>query len=417
MKIQSFVLRAGISAVLLGSALACSSPAAKPTTVDRPDTWVEGREVGGGESASAPLDFSLSITKQLMSEEKPGENTFASPFSVMAALTLALNGAGGETYAEMAKLLGADGISTESWNKSMLALRKDLEGGADNRVTLSIANAMWLGKGESVGKLFIERNKEYLDAEVQTLDFASPAAVDAINDWVNEKTNERIPTIVNSLDPATVAVLANAIYFDAKWSSEFKPKDTHDATFTHADGSESQVKMLSQFGSEMYGEFDDYQALRKPYGKGRFAMTIVLPAEGKDASVITPLLESEAWKTLQDSLQQKSGSFEMPKLEIEWDKSLKQTLMSMGMTQAFGGADFSGIASNLFISDVLHKTFLKIDEEGTEAAAVTAIMLEKSAAPHRPDDPFSMICDRPYFIAITDTQTGAILFAGMINKP
>lgn len=411
-----------VSALLLAfTALACTSTATDPKTAERQDTWVQGTELGRGSDqalSSLPQDFALDLTKEMLSETAADENLFISPFSVMVALTMALNGAGGDTYAEMADVLGAADVSTESWNRSMETLLEALGGGADERVELAIANAMWLAQGEPIGELFIKRNEQYLGSEVKSLDFKNSSAVDVINDWISDHTNERIKDIIAELDPATIAVLANAIYFNAEWSKKFKAKDTHDAVFTQASGAQLDVQMLAQGGRALYAQSEDYQALRKPYGDGRFAMTVVLPAEGKGTGAITPLLEAGAWQELQDSLTMQEGRFEMPKLEIEWGgESLVEPLRALGMNKAFGGADFSGIAPNLFISDVIHKSFLRIDEEGTEAAAATVVIIERTSAPMQPEDPFEMICNRPFFIAITDTQSSAILFSGMINKP
>lgn len=367
--------------------------------------------------AQAQNNFGLKLHQQLVLE-KPNQNLFISPTSVSLALSMAYNGSSGETSQAMAKALGWDGMTMEQINQGNQTMNSLLER-AGSGIQLSIANSIWTRKGNKFKDSFLKVNKDYYDAEVSELDFNSPKSVDTINKWVKKHTNNKIPTILDKpFDSQDKMAIVNAIYFQGGWKDEFSPSATKDEPFHYVDGSSKNVPMMSRTGSYEYLKEADYQAIRLPYGEGQMDMLVVLPSE---ASSLSKLHES-LWRDpsrLQKPFRSSIGEIKLPRFKLEYGSPLVPALTKLGMQIAFDStrADFSKMASQqLFIGNVVHKTFLEVNEKGTEAAAATAIMMTGTSAPE-PTTPFQMVVDRPFFIAIEDRQTGAWLFTGSIYTP
>jgi serpin B len=351
------------------------------------------------------------------------DNVFLSPASISICIGMAYNGAGGQTASEIASILGASTMTLEDYNEANLTLTARLAdtGGG---ITLSIANSMWLRKGMSIREGFVERNEKSFGAGVFELESAKE-----INDWVKEKTEGMIDSILDSVSPDDIAVLINAIYFKGEWTVEFEEKDTMDKQFHSPDG-ERTVPMMKRRDEKLpCAENDLFQAVRLPYGKkaseddigGGASMYVLLPVRGKTLEDLTAKLTPETWKEWTGSISMREGTIELPRFKAEFFTSLNSTLKNMGMKEAFGKrADFSRLCEcrpgQVYISDVLHKAVIEVNEKGTEAAAVTAIVIRTTSAMPT-EKPFHMVVDRPFLLAIVDDETGLILFMGAISDP
>ena len=247
------------------------------------------------------------------------------------------------------------------------------------------------------------------------LDFSDPASADVINDWVAEKTNDKIDEIVQApIDPMTVMFLINAIYFNGTWTYEFDPALTEMAPFHSKDGSTGQVMMMAQEADLLYGWTESYQVVDLPYGGGAFTMTIVLPREDVDLDALIAALDAEGWAGLTADLEVTGLKLFLPRFKLEYEKVLNDALKALGMEVAFsGGADFSGIAPDrqLYISSVKQKSFVEVDEEGTEAAAATVVEIREVSIDGGPPQ---LRIDRPFLFALRERLSGTILFLGKV---
>lgn len=344
-------------------------------------------------------------------------NILISPSSVAMALAMTYNGANGTTQQAMAEALELQEISLEELNQANAALIAALEN-ADPNVRLSIANSLWGRQDFSFNSDFLKRNQEFYNAEITTLDFTSPEAVTRINNWVNANTAGKIPTIVDRIDPDLVLFLINAVYFKGNWTAPFDATATIDRPFYLLDGTEKQHPMMQQQGRYRYAETDQFQAVSLPYGNRRFSMYIFLPKPESNLSEFQSALTAENWETWMTQFSSRSGSIEIPRFTFEYSSTLNQALQAIGMEIAFSEvADFSNLSeTSTTISEVKHKTFIEVNEEGTEAAAATSVGISPTSA-RPPDPPFELRVDRPFFLAIRDDQTGTLLFLGSVVEP
>ncbi|CAG7629334.1 serpin family protein [Paenibacillus allorhizosphaerae] len=363
--------------------------------------------------------FGLSLHRQMVLEDK-GSNVFLSPTSVSMALAMTYNGSAGDTKRVMAATLGWTGMSAEEVNQGYKTVKALLEK-TGKGVELNVANSLWGRKGKPFHKAFLELNRSFYDAKVTELDFNNPKAHETINSWVDKQTRNKIPSILNKpLNPDDDLVLVNAIYFKGQWKDEFAPSSTKEESFKLIDGTDKKVSMMSRTGTYEYLQEKGFQAIRLPYGEGQMSMLVILPDESSSLSALHDLLWSDATRW-QKPFERKVGEIRLPSFKLEYGKPLDKALQSMGMGLAYdpGKADFSGIASvppNLYVGQVMHKTFLEVNEKGTEAAAATSVTM-KTASAEVPKAPFLMNVNRPFFMAIEDSQTGAWLFAGSIYSP
>jgi serpin B len=259
-------------------------------------------------------------------------------------------------------------------------------------------------------------NVAFFNAVVTALDFSDAGAADTINAWVEEKTHGKIDTIVEPpIHPLTVMFLINAIYFKGTWTYEFDPDDTREATFHTGSGQDKTVEMMNLSGELPYLETEDFQAVRLPYGYELFSMTVLLPKGERSADDLMTGFNQENWNNWMDGFATEDISLSLPKFEIEYKLKLNDILIALGMQDAFDPlqADFTGIRATgeLYISEVKHKTYVKVNEEGTEAAAVTSVEVKELSA--RPP----MVVDRPFLFVIHDSHSRALLFMGKIVDP
>lgn len=361
--------------------------------------------------------FALDLYRFVAEEEG---NIFYSPYSISLALAMTYAGARSETEAQMADVLHFD-LPQDRLHPAFNALDLALasRGEEEEGFRLHIANAVWGQEGYEFLSDFLQTLAENYGAGLRVLDFkAEPEESRAIiNDWVAEETEERIEDLLppGTIDPNTVLVLTNAIYFNAAWEHPFQEGATKDGTFYLLDGQEVTVPMMKQEKFLAYGEGDDYQALELRYEGEELSMVILLPQEG-EFEEFEGTLDARRIEAMVQDMEFTSVNVTMPKFSFEWDVSLEEALAAMGMPAAFGaGADFSGMTGSpdLFIDDVVHKAFVAVDEEGTEAAAATAVVMAESA----PLSPAEFTVDRPFIFLIRDRETGTILFIGRVMDP
>lgn len=387
-----------------------------------------GTSVGNSEVqakvVSGPLPESIDrLAFKLMNQvagEDAGKNVFLSPASLEIALAMTMNGAGGDTLSTMSNTLELQGLSADEVN----AANKDMTdwlGQLDPKVTLEIANSLWARQGIRFSPAFLAKNKEFYRARVESLDFDSASATETINAWVSEKTKGKIKEIVQPpIDPQTILFLLNAIYFKGQWTSQFNKSSTRDGDF-HASGGTKKVPMMSQTGKFKYMEDGEFQAIFLPYGAGKTGMYIFLPSASTGLTDFIQSLTPENWTQWMTRFSESEGDLSMPRFKLEYEKALKDTLTAMGMGVAFTDrADFSnmlvaGSPDKPYIQQVKQKTYADVNEEGTEAAAVTSVEVGVTSMPA--GNHFSMKVDRPFFFAITDEAGKVILFEGAVVNP
>lgn len=363
-------------------------------------------------------NFALNLFGVTCREEENKPRVFISPYSISEALTMTYNGAAKATADSMAKVLGYEGMKTEEINAYCKTLRTTLLS-LDPKVQLSIANSIWYRLGFEVQPSFIDVNKTWFDAAVQGLDFTSPKAPETINKWIADKTRNRITNVIQEIDPATVMFLVNAIWFKGMWTNRFDTKNTVEKDFYCPGGKTVKASFMQQENSFRYYSNSVFAMAEMPYGQGNYAMLVVLPNEGKTTDDVLDILDSDNWTEWKTGLQEKKLRVEFPRIKFNYNIELNKVLSKMGMQIAFSDdADFSGINPNedLLISKVLHHSFLEINEEGTEAAAVTVVDVGVTAVPVEPEIiPF--VVNKPFLFAIHERSTGAILFMGLIKEP
>jgi serine protease inhibitor len=347
---------------------------------------------------------------------RPDSNAFLSPLSASMALGMALNGATGETSKGMQSALQLTGLSEPDFNQGYRGLISLLQG-LDSSTEMRIANSMWARQGLAMKQAFIDAGRTNFDAEVRSLDFSSPEAAKAINLWVSGKTNKRIPKLLDQIGGDQVLFLINAIYFKGKWREPFDPKATHDGPFRGADGRNRTAPLMRQEQTLRYDETADYQAVDLLYGNGAFAMTVLLPKPKQTPGELLARLNPAAWKALTERFHGAEVNLTLPRFRLEYTRRLNQDLKALGMEVAFdpGRADFSRIADagpeRLYLSRVDQKTFVEVNEEGTEAAAATGVGVSVTSV----RQVFEMKVDRPFAFAIRERLSGTIVFLGVMN--
>jgi serine protease inhibitor len=346
------------------------------------------------------------------------KNVFVSPQSVALALAMTWNGAGGETQEAMAQAMEIAELTPAQVNEAYAGLIEILTH-QDPKVDFRIANSIWYRRELPVEQSFIDTNMTYYDAEVSGLDFNDPSAADTINHWVDESTNGKISEIVDSpIDPLLVMFLINAIYFKGKWSQEFEKDRTVEEPFHLLDGTQRNVSTMVQEAGLGYAETGEVQVVDMGYGDAGFSMTVLLPKEGMSLEDVVQGLDAGTWQALAGQIGEREIELHMPSFKMEYELTLNDALIALGMEPAFtaGVADFSGISAvgDLYISRVKHKTFVEVNEEGTEAAAVTSVEMGVTSVPPPPE---VVRVNRPFLFLIRESHTGSIIFMGKILDP
>jgi serpin B len=357
----------------------------------------------------------------------PGGNVVLSPVSAALDLSMVLNGAGGQTRQEMLAALSLGGSELDAINEANAQLIKVLRTPAKS-ITLSVADSLWINSRHVVLRPdYVQRTRASYDAEMADLDFSSPGAAARINGWASKQTQGRISRVIDKLDPADLVLLLNAVYFKGQWTNEFDKTKTQPRDFTLTGGDVKQVPRMVQSGSFQYFETPQLQAIRLPFGAWDLVMEVLLPATSSSLPALQADLSAKNWQDWEAKYAPRPGTIELPRFELKSNYRLNEPLQALGMKRVFepDGAQLTRMLTSapgqvsparFFISSVLQSTYWKVDEEGSEAAAVTAIGV-RAAAVARPEQPFRMIVDRPFLCAIEDRRSGALLFIGTIYDP
>ncbi len=368
------------------------------------------------QKVTADNAFALRLFKSVDSTVTDGSNLFISPLSVSFALGMTSNGAENATLTAFQNTLGFDGLTQTQVNTYYNNLITNLPQ-LDPYTTLDIANSIWYKQGFSVLPQFLQTDSGSFHAQIQALDFSSPAAPGAINNWVSDKTNGFIPTIIKSIPSNAVMYLVNALYFKSAWKEKFDPAQTQNLNFYLPDNSTVQAPFMNGDVDLNYYADSKAYVYELPYSNDKFSMVIVEPAAGTSLASLIPQVDSAQWQTWMSSLQHLKNTIMLPKLKYSFGANLNQPLINMGLGIAFTtNADFLGINSNpafqLHISQVVHKAYVGTDESGTTAAAATSVGVVTSIAPA----PLPAI-NHPFLFAIREMSSGIILFIGTVNNP
>jgi serine protease inhibitor len=357
----------------------------------------------------------------------PSGNVVLSPVSAALNLSMVVNGASGETRQEMLSALSLTGSELSAINEANAQLIKVIRTPAQS-ITLSVADSLWVdNRHVTLRPDYVKRMQAWYDAEMADLDFSNPSAATRINSWASKETNGRISKVIDRIDPTDLLLLLNAVYFKGQWTHKFDKAETQQRDFTLAGGPVKQVSRMAQSGRFDYFETPQMQAIRLSFGDGALAMEVFLPAKSSSLVALEAELTAEHWTGWQAQYALRSGTIELPRFELKSNYRLNGPLQALGVTRAFHPDDaqltdmFSSAPGQprtwrFFISSVLQSTYWKVDEEGSEAAAVTTTGI-RAAAVARPVQPFHMIVDRPFFCAIEDRRSGALLFVGAIYDP
>lgn len=346
------------------------------------------------------MDFSLNFFRTVLEKSADDVNVSVSPYSAGVALSMLSEGALGETKVEMDNALGG-----------CMFRRTDL--GGNDTLTVTSANSVWIDNDFAPRNTYVDHLAKEYGAQAYALDFADPSTLRAINNWCSEHTAGRINQIIKELTPQMVMILANALYFKAPWEYEFSPSSTREAVFNGSAG-EQQVPFMSQKRSFEYAEYAGNQMIELPYIGGRYSMYIFLPSESMGVEGVEKYITADGLRQVLPMMKKTEVNLKMPRFRLETDMGLVPVLEAMGIRTAFTpAADLGGIARGpLAVSDVLQKTFIEVGEKGTEAAAVTAAIVNLTSV--RPVPVQQMVLDRPFFYMIADMEAERILFAGRV---
>ncbi|MGQ8335940.1 serpin family protein [Sunxiuqinia sp. A32] len=366
---------------------------------------------------AADNQFGLELFKLINEEENTDKNLMISPLSVSLALAMAYNGADGDTRSQMEEMLHKMGMSPVEINESYKYLVDALES-HDPKVDLSNANSIFSNELFDVKPDFISTNQTYYNAEVEALDFTNTSAtLDRVNDWVKDKTRDKIDRIIEEVSPQDVMYLINAIYFNGEWTYKFDSDDTENRIFFLENGNEIQVPTMFIEENFNYLNKEEFELLEMPYGGKKYSMLIFLPHENYEVDDVINQLTPSNMEDWMDNMNGWNKKVFLPKFEFTYENSLVDNLKALGMTDAFDASlsNFSGISdrNDLYISEVKHKSYIKVDERGTEAAAVTGITFEVTSV--QPGLIFAV--DHPFVFAIREKDTNCILFAGKVMNP
>ena len=367
------------------------------------------------EIIQADQQFAFELFKEVhaISEE---DNLMISPLSTSYALGMTYNGSAGDTREAFRQVLHFGDWTDQEVNESY----KDLMGQLvtlDENVEFSIANSIWYKLGYNVLAEFIATNQEYFDAAVEELDFSDPGAVDIINGWIEDKTNGKIRDMLDYIPGDAVMYLINAIYFNATWKYRFDKEETFEDDFILEEGGTHRCDFMQVEGGFNVTSQDDFSAVELPYGDSAYSMVVMLPHEGVSTSDLVEEMNADQWDSWFESSYMANLQIQLPKFKYGFKALLNDPLINLGLGVGFtDNADFSNITPGLglYISRVIHQTFIDVQEKGTEAAAATIVEVNLTSMP---GGPVVFKIDRPFLYVIKENSTGAILFMGKVGKP
>lgn len=412
--------------VLAGCADKSTSPTTPEPNVEPPLRTVAELTGDEKELVTATNAFGFDLFQRIIAAEPVDKNVFISPLSASYALAMAYNGANGDTRAAMAQTLRIDGLDIAKANLAYQQLTRILMN-TDPAVAFSIANAIWYRLGIPVNPAYVTTMESFFGAKITGLDFTLPGSADTINDWAKETTNGKITKVVEPpLDPSTLFMLMNAIYFKGSWTYPFDAERTFSWQFRTETGEQVTTSLMRKGGQEDWQLYpgsasdlvvfqnDTVAMISLPYGQKNFRMAVICPKSKFTSSGVVNMLTPELWAGWRGGLISDDFDLVLPRFRHEYEVTMNDMLAAMGMDIAFGGsADFGGLTStpmDFFISAVKQNSFVQVDEKGTEAAAVTTIIIATSLPPQ-------IICDHPFIYVIYEETSGAILFLGRLGRP
>jgi serine protease inhibitor len=376
----------------------CESTQLKPINIDIDSSFTE-----------RTTDFAFDFLKALEKEESK-KNYIISPLSLHMALGMLLNGSDKGSKEELLKTLNLEGLDIELINNNYLELIDKLPQ-LDNLVTNKLANSLWQKTGFNVEEDFKNTLKNYFKSELYEEDF-SPNTVTKINKWASDNTNEKIKKVIEEISADQVMFLINALYFKGDWALQFDKKKTRDALFSGTKKT-STVEMMAKLDTFAMADMGNFKALDLDYGNGKYAMRVLLPNANSISDIINTL-DAARWKSMNEAMAVQKVDLKLPKFKMEYEKNLNETLSHMGMPSLFTGAadlsKISGPAGKLVVGFVKQNTFVAVDEEGTEAAAVTTVGIEITSVPSYP----TFAVDKPFLFFIYEKTSGTIQFTGKI---
>ena len=403
-------------AVFLPLSMVVFSALGQPSLAAPPDSAIPAVVQAGNQ-------FATDLYGQL-NKEQPGKNLFFSPMSISIALGMTAAGAQGQTEAEMAQTLHLTGILPQAHAEYRKALERWNSADKDRGYKLRVANRLWGQKGFPFLAGYLTLTRQEYGAELGLVDYArqTEAARQEINAWVEKQTAEKIKNLLPQgvLDSTTRLVLTNAIYFKGDWASQFKKDQTHDEDFTVSSMQKVKVPLMHQTRTYPFVEDASLQVLELPYKGNDLSMLVLLPKAAEGLADLEKSLSASKIADLRAKLRSRKVEVYLPKFKLEASFSMKKTLEGLGMKVPFtGDADFSGMDGqrDLYISAVVHKAFVDVNEEGTEAAAATAVVMAKSRAVRVEPPPVVFRADHPFVFTICDKRDGSILFLGRVADP
>lgn len=402
-----------VIAILMTSAASCKK-GNKPSPEGK-DLILTEREQQKAEADNA---FTFKLFKETLSKPLAGKNLMLSPLSVSMALGMTSNGSSGATLEAIRNTMEFKGFTEAEVNSYYHKITTELPQ-LDPKASLKIANSIWHRNAFTPLPAFLKLNEDNYNATIEGLDFGSPTAKDKINNWVNNSTNGKIPTIIDGISSDVIMYLINAVYFKSDWKYKFDKSRTAKSDFSLDAGNKIQTDFMIAKADVNYLSSAEALVYELPYGNEKYSMVIALPGGNTGINEFASSITTTKWKGWMTGLRKIGAEIKMPKFKFSYESRLNDQLINLGMGVAFGKngiADFSRIsaAGGLQIGEVKHKTFIEVNESGTEAAAVTSVSIILTSAPGVPTQ---VLIDRPFVFAIREMKTGLILFTGIINNP
>lgn len=361
-------------------------------------------------------EFAFDLLNEILQSEE-SENFMISPLSVSMALGMTYNGADGDTKTAFEQTLRLNGFTRTEINYIHSILLNHLVK-VDPKVTMKIANSIWLNDLFSYQEAFADTNRYYYQAQMNSLDFSDPGSVDVINNWVDEKTNGKITEVLDQIPAEAVMYLINALYFYGNWTYQFDENEGFQIKFNYKDGTAAMVDAMSMTSDLQLYENNAFKMIELPYGNKKYSMLLVVPEQAYEVEDVSNLLDNESLNEYTSNLQEVNEVLlEMPKFKYEYKTLLNEALINMGLDIAFSGnAEFPLMVNesiDLAISRVIHKTYIDVNEKGTEAAAVTVVEMEYTSI----GEPDKITVDRPFLYIIREKTSNAIVFMGKVGDP
>ena len=367
---------------------------------------------------SEQKDFVFAFYSEIAEKDKKS-NIFFSPLSISTAFSMAYEGAKENTASEMQQVFGFE--SDDAKRQKAISELLSRFNHKDDWYNLQVANALWIKDGYEIKQNYIDTAKTHYSSTADNVDFVTDDGINKINSWVKEKTNDKIESILapGSTDDSTRMVITNAVYFKGKWSSEFNPRDTSEKLFwTDKDNSVTVPMMKQHVDIYNYAKTANLQALELNYLGGDISMVVLLPKDKDGIRSLEQSMNKEKLDAIKDGMTRQPVTVEIPKFEFETEYNLKSPLQSLGVHDAFdkNSANFQGITDEqVYLAKAAHKAFVNVNEKGTEAAAITALVARATSGPPEPVAEF--VADHPFMFVIQEKETGEILFIGRLVNP